>query len=215
MPKKRLRGEDLRFMSTTQKPYHFLIRRAHSLLGLIPIGVFLIFHMFLNLTARGGAAQYDKVIGTMQSIPGIFIIELVVIFVPIAIHAIYGTWVVYSGQSNILRYKYPRNWFYIIQRISGLYTVVFIISHVYLMRFGEGNNFAALSQLLSQPLGLIFYTLGVLFAIFHFVNGLWAFAITWGITIGPHSQKKWLYSLAVVFILLSVIGLGDISAFLK
>lgn len=212
--KKRLRGEGPRFMSTTQKPYHFLIRRVHSLLGLVPIGLFLTFHMFLNLSARGGAELYDKVIGTMQSFPGIFIIELVVIFIPIAIHAIYGTWVVYTGQSNILRYKYARNWFYIIQRISGLYTVVFIIIHVYLMRFGEAN-FAALSQFLSQPLGLIFYTLGVLFAIFHFVNGLWAFAITWGITIGPHSQKMWLYTLAAVFILLSVIGLANISAFLK
>jgi len=201
-------------MSTTQKPYHFLIRRVHSLLGLVPIGLFLTFHMFLNLTARGGPEMYDKVIGTMRSFPGIFIIELVVIFIPIAIHAIYGTWVVYTGQSNVLRYKYARNWFYIIQRISGLYTVIFIITHVYLLRFGEAS-FAALSGFLSQPLGLIFYTLGLLFAIFHFVNGLWAFAITWGIAIGPHSQKVWLYTLTAVFILLSVIGLADISAFLK
>jgi len=200
-------------MSTTQKPYHFLIRRAHSLLGLVPIGLFLTFHMFLNLTAHGGAEFYDKVIGTMQSIPGIFIIELVIIFIPIAIHAIYGTWVVYTGQSNVLRYKYARNWFYIIQRISGLYTVVFIIIHVYLMRFVEAN-FSALSAFLSQPLGLILYALGILFAIFHFVNGLWAFAITWGITIGPHSQKIWMYAMVVVFIFLSAIGLANIAAFL-
>lgn len=212
--KKRLRGEDQRFMSTTQKPYHFLIRRVHSLLGLAPIGLFLTFHMILNLSARGGAEQYDRIINAMRSFPGIFIVELLVIFIPIALHAIYGTWVVYTGQSNILRYKYPRNWFYILQRISGLYTVAFVLTHVYLLRFGEAN-FAALSQFLSQPLGLIFYALGVLFAIFHFVNGLWAFAITWGITIGPHSQKMWLYILVAVFILLSVIGLADISAFLK
>ncbi|ODA40277.1 succinate dehydrogenase [Desulfosporosinus sp. BG] len=201
-------------MSTTQKPYHFLIRRVHSLLGLIPIGLFLTFHMILNLTARGGAEKYDRVINTMRNFPGIFIVELLIIFIPISIHAIYGTWVVYTGQSNVLRYKYARNWFYIIQRISGLYTVVFIIIHVYLLRFGEAN-FAALQHFVSHPLGLIFYALGILFAIFHFVNGLWAFAITWGITVGPHSQKMWLYSLAAVFMLLSAIGLADISAFLK
>lgn len=202
-------------MSTTQKPYHFLIRRAHSLLGLVPIGLFLTFHLFLNLTTLGGGDLYDKVISTMQDFPGIFIIELVVIFIPIAIHAIYGTWVVYTGQSNVLRYKYARNWFYIIQRVSGLYTMFFIVIHVYLMRVGGEANFASLSEFLSQPLGLIFYTLGVLFAIFHFVNGLWAFAITWGITVGPHSQKMLMYALIAVFILLSVIGLADISAFLK
>lgn len=197
-----------------QNPNYFFIRRVHSLLGLVPIGFFLTFHMFLNLTALGGAKQYDLIISTMQSFPGIFIIELVVIFIPIALHAIYGTWVVYTGQTNVLKYKYARNWFYILQRISGLYTVIFVVSHVYLMRFGEAN-FAALSQFLSQPLGLVFYVLGVLFAIFHFTNGLWAFAITWGITVGPHSQKVWLYMLGGVFVLLSAIGMSDIAAFIK
>jgi succinate dehydrogenase / fumarate reductase, cytochrome b subunit len=200
-------------MSNTQKPYHFLIRRVHSILGLLPIGVFLTFHMILNLTARGGAEQYDKVINTMRSFPGIFIIELVIIFIPIALHAVYGTWVVYTGQSNLLRYKYARNWFYIIQRISGLYTVIFVLIHVYLLRFGDAS-FSALHTFVSQPIGLIFYALGVLLAIFHFMNGLWAFAITWGITVGPHSQKILSYALAVVFVILAVVGLSDLSAFL-
>nr|MDA8228826.1 succinate dehydrogenase [Desulfitobacterium hafniense] len=61
-------------MSTLTSPYHFLIRRVHSLLGLIPIGIFLMFHMFLNLSARFGPEQYNKVIETMQSIPGIFLV---------------------------------------------------------------------------------------------------------------------------------------------
>ena len=202
-------------MSTaTQTPYHFLIRRVHSLLGLLPIGLFLAFHMTLNLSARLGATQYDQIINTMRSFPGIFIVELVIIFIPIAIHAIYGTWVVYTGQGNGWRYKYVRNWFYIIQRISGLYTVVFVITHVYLLRLGEAN-FAALQHFVSQPLGLMFYSLGVLFAIFHFTNGLWAFAITWGFTVGPHSQKVWIYILSVVFVIMSAMGLFALTAFLK
>ncbi|AFM39219.1 succinate dehydrogenase/fumarate reductase cytochrome b subunit, b558 family [Desulfosporosinus acidiphilus SJ4] len=200
-------------MSTPQKPYHFLIRRVHSLLGLVPIGLFLIFHMFLNLSARGGPEMYDKVIGTMRHFPGIIIVELVVIFIPIFLHAVYGIWVVYTGQSNILSYNYARNWFYLIQRISGIYTVIFIVTHVFLLRFGEAS-FAAIHQFISNPLGLIFYALGVLFAIFHFVNGLWAFAITWGITIGPHSQKVLSYVLALVFVIISAVGLADLSAFL-
>ncbi|MGC7870885.1 succinate dehydrogenase cytochrome b558 subunit [Desulfosporosinus sp. SYSU MS00001] len=200
-------------MSITQKPYHFLIRRVHSLLGLVPIGLFLTFHMILNLSARGGPEMYDKVIGTMRNFPGIIVVELIVIFIPILVHAVYGTLVVYTGQSNILDYKYARNWFYIIQRISGIYTVIFIITHVYLLRFGEAS-FAALQHFVSNPYGLIFYALGVLLAIFHFVNGLWAFAITWGITIGPHSQKVLAYALGIVFVLLSAVGLTDLTAFL-
>ncbi|MDI6879534.1 MAG: succinate dehydrogenase cytochrome b558 subunit [Desulfitobacteriaceae bacterium] len=201
-------------MSSVQSPYHFLIRRIHSLLGLLPIGVFLTFHLFLNLSAQGGAAQYDKVIGTMRNFPGIFVIELIVIFMPIAVHAVYGTWVVYTGQSNLLKYRYARNWFYIIQRVSGLYTVVFVITHVWALRVGEAS-FAALQHLVTNPWGLVFYALGIIFAVFHFANGLWAFAITWGLTIGPQSQKIWSYVCTLLFIVITVVGLSDLSAFLR
>ncbi len=35
--------------------YHFLIRKLHSLAGVIPLGVFLLEHLFLNSYAwRGG-----------------------------------------------------------------------------------------------------------------------------------------------------------------
>jgi succinate dehydrogenase / fumarate reductase cytochrome b subunit len=200
-------------MSTVPNSNHFLIRRFHSLLGLIPIGIFLVFHMFLNLSARFGPEQYDKVIETMQSIPGIFIAEVIIIFLPIIFHAIYGAWVVYTGQSNVLRYRYARNWFYLIQRISGIYTVVFVVVHVYALRFGEAN-FAALQNFVSNPLGLIFYALGILLAIFHFTNGLWAFAITWGITVGPKAQRVWSYICFAIFILMSVVGLVDLASFL-
>lgn len=200
------------FMATLQRPYHFFIRRVHSLLGLLPIGIFLMFHLTLNLSARFGASQYDQVIEAMRNFPGIFIIELVVILIPIAFHAIYGAWVVYTGQSNLLRYKYTRNWFYVIQRISGVYTVIFVLTHVWMLRLGEAN-FAALQNVVSNPWGLIFYALGIIFAVFHFTNGLWAFAITWGITIGPNAQQKWSYVCGAIFVILTIVGLSDLMAF--
>lgn len=201
-------------MSTLQKPYHFLIRRVHSLLGLLPIGIFLMFHLTLNLSARFGSSQYDQVINGMRGFPGIFVIELVVIFIPIALHAIYGSWVVYTGQSNLMYYKYARNWLYVIQRVSGIYTVIFVLAHVWMLRFGEAN-FVALQHVVSNPLGLIFYALGIVFAVFHFTNGLWAFAITWGITVGPNAQQKWSYACALIFVILMVVGLIDLSTFLR
>ncbi|CAA7601859.1 Succinate dehydrogenase/Fumarate reductase transmembrane subunit [Acididesulfobacillus acetoxydans] len=203
-------------MSTvqSQSPYHFLIRRVHSLLGLLPIGVFLTFHLLLNLTARSGPAAYDRVIETMRHFPGIIVVELVVIFIPITLHAVYGAWVVYTGQSNVLRYGYARNWFYILQRISGLYTVIFILVHVSALRFGQAN-FAALQHFVANPWGLAFYAVGIVLAVFHFMNGLWAFAITWGLTIGPRSQKIWSYVCGFLFVVMSVVGLADLSAFLR
>jgi len=202
-------------MSTmTADRYHFLIRRVHSLMGLLPIGIFFVFHMFLNLSARSGAAVYDNVIGTMRELPGLIIVEVVVIFLPIAFHAIYGCWVVYGGQSNILRYVYVRNWFYLIQRISGIYVFAFVLIHVWMLRFGD-VSFAAMQHILNNPLGFLFYAWGVVLAGFHFANGLWAFAITWGLTIGPHSQKVWAYVCGLLFLAIAVIGLLDLQAFLK
>ena len=200
-------------MSNVKSPYHFLIRRIHSLLGLLPIGVFLLFHLTLNLSARGGPAQYDKVIGAMRNLPGLIVLETVIIFLPILVHAIYGSWVVYTGQSNVLRYKYARNWFYLIQRISGIYTVIFVIAHVLYLRFGDAT-FASLQHFVSNPWGLIFYALGIILAVFHFTNGLWAFALTWGLTIGPHSQKVWSYICGIIFIVVCLVGLSDLAAFL-
>ncbi|MDA8442093.1 MAG: succinate dehydrogenase, partial [Peptococcaceae bacterium] len=37
---------------------HFLVRRVHSLLGLIPIGIFLLFHLTLNIIATTNPARY-------------------------------------------------------------------------------------------------------------------------------------------------------------
>lgn len=200
-------------MSTEASTSHFLIRRVHSLLGLLPIGIFLIFHMFLNLSANLGSEHYNKVIETMQSVPGIMAAEVVIIFIPILFHAIYGLWIVFTGQSNVLRYQYARNWFYLVQRVSGVLTVIFVMVHVVVLRFGEAN-FASMQSFMSNPLGLIFYVVGVLAAMFHFANGLWAFAITWGITVGPRAQKVWSYVCFILFVVMSAIGLININAFL-
>jgi len=37
----------------------------------------------------------------------------------------------------------------------------------------------------------IFYFLGVTLLVFHFANGLWTAAITWGLTVSEHAQKRW------------------------
>lgn len=200
-------------MKVNESSSHFLIRRIHSLMGLLPIGIFLTFHLCLNLSARFGPETYNKVIATMQSVPAILWIEVIIIFIPIAFHAIYGTYVVYTGQSNLLRYRYARNWLYIIQRVSGIVTVLFVVYHVVIIRFGDAS-FAGMQGSISTPLGLIFNLLGIILAIFHFTNGLWAFAITWGITVGPRAQKVWTYVCGAIFVFMSVIGMLALTAFM-
>ena len=44
----------------------------------------------------------------------------------------------------------------------------------------------------------IFYLLGVSLLVFHFANGVWTAAITWGLTVSEHAQKKWGYVCAAL-----------------
>ncbi|MDA8441866.1 MAG: succinate dehydrogenase, partial [Peptococcaceae bacterium] len=143
-----------------------------------------------------------------------FIVELIVIFLPILFHAIYGLIVVYGSGVNTLRYKYYRNWFYVLQRLTGLLTLIFIAYHVFALRFSglsPVDTVQSLVAFVKTPFGLIFYVVGVLSAIFHFANGLWAFFITWGITIGPRSQKIATYFCSAVFIVLAVVGMTSLA----
>jgi succinate dehydrogenase / fumarate reductase cytochrome b subunit len=58
------------------------------------------------------------------------------------------------------------------------------------------------------------YVIGVMSAVFHFSNGLWAFLISWGITISPHTQKVSSYICMVVFVLVSGLFILSLVAFI-
>ncbi len=58
---------------------------------------------------------------------------------------------------------------------------------------------------------LVIYVVGVYAAIFHWVNGLWTAAITWGLTISVASQRRWGYVCAGLGVALSIFAAGGIG----
>ena len=59
-----------------------------------------------------------------------------------------------------------------------------------------------------------FYGLGVACAAYHLANGLWSFAIVWGITIRKASQDGFLRFVAIpVFLVLTAMGWAALSGF--
>ena len=58
------------------------------------------------------------------------------------------------------------------------------------------------------------YYIGIVSTCYHFANGLWTFLITWGITIGPQSQKKAGYVCAAIGVGLTLWGLVAMRGFL-
>lgn len=195
----------------------FINRRLHSLLGVIPIGIFLIQHLTVNYFATRGPEAFNQAAHFMESLPYRYFLEIVVIFLPILFHAIYGIYIAFKAKYNVNNYGFLRNWMFALQRWTGLILVIFISWHVWETRIaaalGQEVNFQMMAEILDNPAMLIFYIVGVLSAVFHFSNGLWSFLVTWGITVTPRSQYITTYVTLGIFVLLSIVGLRAIFAF--
>src|SRR4029077_1280610 len=92
----------------------------HQLSGIMPLGVFLLEHFYTNSKALNGAALFNDAVTDLQSIPYILFVEIGGIFIPLIYHAVYGLVITVEARPNNLHYPYPRNWFYLIQRLTGV-----------------------------------------------------------------------------------------------
>jgi len=195
----------------------FNYRRLHSLLGVIPVGLFLTQHLVVNYFATGGEESFNQAAHFMESLPFRYILEIFIIFLPLYFHAIYGIYIAFTSKNNASKFGYFRNWMFLLQRVSGVITFIFVTWHVWETRvaaaFGAEVNFQMMENILSNPFMLGFYVLGVLSTIFHFANGLWSFCVSWGITVSPRSQLIATYVTIGIFVALSVVGMRAIFAF--
>ena len=195
----------------------FFNRRLHSLLGVIPVGLYLTVHLVVNHFATQGEEAYNKAVGFMGSLPFLIFLEIFVIYLPILYHAIYGLYIAFTAKNNVKRFGTFRNWMFVLQRITGVITLIFIAWHVWETRiaaaFGADVNFDMVADIVSNPAMLWFYIICIVGAVFHFANGLWSFFVSWGITVSPRSQQISTYVTLGFFVVLSIIGVRAILAF--
>lgn len=198
---------------------HFWLRRLHSLSGIAPIGGYLAFHLYQNYYATRGAEAYNEVARKLQETPFALILEIGVIAVPIFFHGIYGLFVTAESRPNLIANAYLRNALYTLQRITGVVVFAFILFHLWTTRLVQLSDHEALDlfhlvqSTIANPWLYAFYIAGILSATFHFANGLWSFAIVWGLTVGPKAQQRMAAISAAVFVILSIVGVRAISAF--
>lgn len=201
------------------KDREFLWRRLHSLLGVVPVGLFLAFHLSLNFTAVGGEQAYNNATGVMETVPHalLLLVEWIVIYIPLLFHGFYGVYIAFTATHNTNRFSTYRNWAFKIQRFTGVFLVVFIAWHLFETRIqkalGADVDFNMMEEIVANPAMLAFYIVGILSATFHLTNGLWAFLVSWGITQSPQAQKVATYVTNVLFVILSVVGVAAILAF--
>jgi len=209
-------------MSASYQNPHFLLRRLHSLLGLLPAGGFLVFHMWENSQSRYGAEYYNHyIVEKIQGMNYVHLAEIFVIALPILMHTVYGVVIWWKGKSNVMQYGFMRNWAWWVQRLSGFAIFAFLVYHVGWTRIwvefqGDApvDMFGRMQELLSHPLGAIAYILGMTFALYHLCNGLWTMGITWGLLTTAKAQKQAqlvtlaLFAVLVFFGIHSLLGFG-------
>jgi succinate dehydrogenase / fumarate reductase cytochrome b subunit len=198
----------------------FIWRKLHSLLGIVPIGAFLLEHLLSNFEALKGPIAYGDQVKFLNSLPLVRVLEWTFIFIPILYHAVYGVYIWLRGKSNVVYYPWAGNWMYLAQRYTGLIAFAYIVQHVLRQRFMgtmlPENPYAAFHKVqveLQNPWLLAFYVVAMIAVCWHFAYGLWLFAAKWGITPGNVARRRFGFVCAALGVVLAVMGLASIWAF--
>lgn len=197
---------------------HFFLRKVHSLLGLFPVGYFLVQHLVLNSLANRGPEVLNAVIAFMRSIPFFIPVEILIIFVPILFHAVLGVIICLDARFNVGNYGYFRNWLFLLQRITAIVTFAFIVFHVWEFRlsevfYGREVSFDTVAADFSNPWIFGFFAVGILASTFHLANGISTALVTWGITVGPRAQRVATVLSGLFFLVVAAVGISAMFAF--
>ena len=200
---------------------YFLTRRIHSLTGLVPVGLFLVYHLYLQLYLHSGAEVYNEVINGFYDSPLAIWSLVIVVYIPLFFHAFFGIRLIFESKVQP-SYTYFSHLLYWLQRISGVGVLLFTIAHVWNAQLGPwvagtwGTHFEHLSSGFADPdSGLItkaVYLLGTIGAVFHFSNGINTFCMTWGIALTPKSQLRVRILSILLFIILAASAFYALSA---
>lgn len=206
----------------------FLLRKLHQLTGIVPLGLFFFVHMYTNSTALNGAKIFNDHVQDIHNMAYLLFIEIFGIFVPLLFHSIYGILISAEAKPNVMSYSYSRNWFYMFQRVTGIFLFFFLLFHILNFRFGlvPGLNTIPVAGNADQAFRivagefqiwwvLVLYFLGVVATAWHLAYGFFLFAIDWGFVIGEKAQKIALQASLALAVFLSFVGINAAVAFVR
>lgn len=204
-------------MKVSDRTY-FTLKRLHSLSGVVPIGLFLLEHLYTNARSLQGPAAFDAAAGELARLPFVVVLEALGIWLPIVFHMVLGILIATTSQANLGKHGYARNWQYTLQRATGIVLVFYIIFHTWALRFDKGyldslSAYAYVNRHLANPAVMAFYVVGTLAACYHFGNGLFGFAIHWGLVTGRRAQRHMAMLGLAVFVALSALGVASLLGF--
>ncbi len=201
----------------------FYLRKLHSLSGVVPVGVFMCVHLFENSSAATGtsaaehAKAFNETVERINSMPFVPALELFGIWIPLVFHAVFGMLIVFEGKPNAAAYPHARNWLYVLQRVTGVIALAFIVYHFMNFRWRkaefEKDPYGDVQAVLANPWVFGFYLLGVAACVFHFANGVAGFLFSWGFTVGERSKRLAGFACAGLGFAVFALGMRALFAF--
>ena len=209
--------------------HEFLIRRLHSLSGLIPVGAFMVVHLSVNASVLESPGAFQRNVYSIHGLGSLLpLVEWVFIFLPILFHAIIGLVIIQGGLPNQSSYPLAKNYRYTLQRGTGIIAFFFIMWHVFHMHGWfhspwwvenvaepfDGHQFRAYSAASTAGIALqgivvpVLYAIGILACVYHLANGIWTMGITWGVWTSARAQDRASVACTVFGVALTVVGLS-------
>jgi succinate dehydrogenase / fumarate reductase cytochrome b subunit len=199
----------------TRPETSYLLRKLHSLSGIVPLGAFLAEHFWSNSSALVSAPKYNETSLELQTIPFRVLAEWAFIFLPILFHGGYGIYIWLRGESNIVQYPWMKNWLYTFQRYTGVIAFAYIGWHVYTQRWlTHGmSTYGEVAQQMRNPWAFGFMVVGVVATSFHLGVGIWNFMCKWGLAATVRAQRAAGQLGAAVGVTFSVVGILIVASF--
>ena len=195
------------------------LRRLHSIAGVVPVGGFLAFHLFVNAQAARGADAYNAMAAKLQALPLAVGLEIFVIAVPIFFHGIYGLFVTATEPPGHGRPGRGRRALAIFQRATGVLLFAFVLFHLWTARLVQVRGhesldlFRLMQAVLSSPWMHAVYVAGLIGATAHLSAGLYTFADAWGLARRRGVRIGVAAAATLIFAVLMGLGLASLAAF--
>lgn len=170
-----------------------MLARAHSLLGVFPLGAYLCLHIYDNWPAlRDRELWVDRAQHTFAR-PW----AVALVLVPLGLHALLGgarLVLAPASAGNVLKGGGALR---AIQALTGALVLGFVLYHVVqLWGLGDGPHtssrasYALLWQTLGRPFELTLYLVGISATCFHFAHGLARAAVTFRLARTPSGVRR-------------------------
>jgi succinate dehydrogenase/fumarate reductase cytochrome b subunit len=202
----------------------FVLRRLHSVLGVVPLGAFVVVHLSAMGRAMWGRGAFGPALADFT--PRRMLAEALVLGVPLLIHAGLGVSIAVHARPNVARYPSSPNWRHVLVPLSGVVTLLFLVVHVWqtrvqlaLGRTDSTSFHTDFAALLSStgfggvPWWAIGYLLGVGAVAYHLASGVVGFASSFGLVRSLAGVKRLEIACAVCGAVLFLIGASTVVYF--